>query len=183
MALFITDSNNVLGKYVEEAGQYNVKVADSSITKNSKSHKPMLVLDYEVVDGKYKGGLIRYDNMVWDDSDQSHEDMSIRRFNTFTSAMGVPDGTKIDSLQQLLSASIGHELSVVVDWEQAQNGNWYLVVQRQAKVLDGGSKPNGKKRPEEGTSNQNIDLSGSNFGSQQQPDNNQGTQNLNDVPF
>ena len=183
MALFITDSNNVLGKYVEEAGQYNVKVANSSTTKNSNSGKPMLVLDYEVVDGPYKGGLIRYDNMVWDDSDQSHEDMSIRRFNTFTSAMGVPDGVKVESLQQLLSAAIGHELSVVVDWQQAQNGKWYLTVQRQAKVLDGGSKPNGKKRPEEGTANNNNGFGGNNFANQQQPDNNQGAQDLNDVPF
>ncbi len=183
MALFTTDSNNVLGKYVEEAGQYNVKVAGSSEVKNSSTGKPMLVLDYEVVDGPYKGGLIRYHNMVWDDSSQDNHDMSVRRFNTFTSAMGVPDGTKIDSLQQLLSASIGHELSVEVDWEQANNGKWYLTVQRQAKVLDDGSKPNGKKRPQEGTSNQNIDLSGSSFGNQQQPNNNQGVQTLDNVPF
>lgn len=188
MTLFVTDSNNVFGKYVEEAGQYNVKVLPSSAVANSQNTgNPMLTLNYEVIDGKYKGATISYHYLVWDTSDQSHEEMTIKRFNTFTAAMGVPDGTKIDSLQQLLTAAIGHTLSVEVEWQQHGNGKWYLDVQRQAKVLEGGSQPNGKRRPD--SNETDTSLSNSSFQNQQtsstsSPNTQQNTApDLNNVPF
>ncbi|MFS1046818.1 DUF669 domain-containing protein, partial [Enterococcus faecium] len=53
-----------------------------------------------VIDGKYKGGKILYDNIVWDNNDV---EFSTKRFNTILTALGVPDGTPIDSIQQLVS--------------------------------------------------------------------------------
>lgn len=65
MALFVVDSQNVLGKSVKEAGSYNVKILpDSEYKKTKEKNKDMAVFNYEVIDGKYKGGKILYDNVV-----------------------------------------------------------------------------------------------------------------------
>lgn len=42
----------------------------------------------------------------------------------------------------------GRKLAVSVDWEESQNGNWYLRVKSYHKLLQDGSQPNGKTRPE-----------------------------------
>ena len=61
------DENNVLGRRVEEAGTYNVRLLPTSELKTASTGKEMLVLNYEVLDGKYAGGTIRFDNVVYDD--------------------------------------------------------------------------------------------------------------------
>ena len=43
MGLFKVNHNNIMGKFVEEAGQYNVKILPSSVAKESRSKKPMPV--------------------------------------------------------------------------------------------------------------------------------------------
>lgn len=147
MALFTVDPKNVLGKTVDEAGIYNVKVSNSSKYKTSSTGKPMAVLDFEVVDGKYAGGKIRYDNIVWDNSTTEKMYQSITRFNTVMVAAGVPAGTPLDSIQQFVTGMIGKTLAVRVAWEQANNGNYYLNVNGYENVLSKGSQPNGETRP------------------------------------
>ncbi|WP_338208287.1 DUF669 domain-containing protein [Lactiplantibacillus paraxiangfangensis] len=148
MALFTADSKNVFGQTVEEAGTYNVVVAPSSQFTNSKqTGKPMAVFDYEVVDGKYAGGQIRFDNEVWDGSTKEKADQSAKRFSTIAVALGAADGTAFDSVEQFVSQSIGHRLAVSVDWETGQNGKTYLVVRGYQTFMPDGSKPNGIKRP------------------------------------
>lgn len=147
MALFTVDPNNVFGKTVDEAGTYNVKVADSSVYKESSTHKPMAVLNFEVLDGKYAGGQIRYDNVVWDDSTTEKYYQSITRFNTIMVMAAVPEGTPLNSIQEFVTGMIGKKLAIDVDWTQSQNGKFYLTVQRYRPLLKEGSQPNGKKRP------------------------------------
>lgn len=147
MALFTVDPKNVLGKTVDEAGIYNVKVSNSSKYKTSSTGKPMAVLDFEVVDGKYAGGKIRYDNIVWDNSTTEKMYQSITRFNTVMVAAGVPAGTPLDSIQQFVTGMIDKTLAVRVAWEQANNGNYYLNVNGYENVLSKGSQPNGETRP------------------------------------
>lgn len=91
MTLFITDSKNVFGKSVSEAGSYNVRILEDSEHKlTNNTFNDMAVLNYEVVDGKYAGGKILYNNIVWDKKDV---ELSAKRFNTLLAAIGVPDGT------------------------------------------------------------------------------------------
>lgn len=151
MALFSVDPQNVLGKTVDEAGTYNVKVSSSSQYKTSSTGKPMAVLDFEVADGKYAGGKIRYDNIVWDDSTTEKMYQSITRFNTVMVAAGVPSGTQLDSIQQFVTGMIGKTLAVRTAWEQSQNGNYYLTVNGYENTLSKGSQPNGETRPASGT--------------------------------
>lgn len=148
MVLFTTDSANVFGKFVEEAGSYNVKILSDSEYKVAKdTYNDMAVLNYEVEDGEYNGGKILYDNLVWD---KNNVELSTKRFNTLLAAIGVPDGTPIESIQQLVSAAKGKRLNVVVEWEQSTlNNKWYLKVKAHRKIDPEGSKPNGVKRPSE----------------------------------
>lgn len=144
--LFTTDENNVFGKSLKEAGTYNVRVT-SAVAKNSKSGNPMIEFNYEVLDGQYAGAPIRYDYAVWND-DEDHFDLSVRRFNTIMIASGIPSGKAVENLPQVASVMNGRKLAVSVDWEQSQNGNWYLRVKSYHKLLQEGSQPNGKTRPE-----------------------------------
>ncbi|MBO0460070.1 DUF669 domain-containing protein [Enterococcus hulanensis] len=148
MVLFTTDSTNVFGKFVEEAGSYNVVILqDSEYKLTNDKTKEMAVLNYEVVDGQYAGGKILYNNIVWDNGDI---ELSKKRFNTLLAAIGVPDGTPIESLQYLVQAVKGKKLNVTVEWqENTLNGKWNLNVKRQQKTDLEGSKPNGIKRPNE----------------------------------
>jgi len=149
MALFTADSKNVFGQTVEEAGTYNVVVAPSSQFTNSKqTGKPMAVFDYEVIDGKYAGGQIRFDNEVWDGSTKEKADQSAKRFSTIAVALGAADGTAFDSVEQFVSQAVGNRLAVNVDWETGQNGKTYLVVRGYQAFMPDGSKPNGKMRPQ-----------------------------------
>lgn len=146
--LFTTDENNVFGKSLKEAGTYNVRVTNAE-AKNSKSGNPMVEFNYEVLDGQYAGAPIRYDYAVWND-DEDHFDLSVRRFNTIMIASGIPSGKAVENLPQVASVMKNRKLAVTVDWEQSQNGNWYLRVKSYHKLLQEGSQPNGKKRPESG---------------------------------
>ncbi|MBA3076995.1 DUF669 domain-containing protein [Lactiplantibacillus plantarum] len=148
MALFTVDTNNILGQAVEEAGTYNVVVAPSSqYTTTQQAGNPMAVFDYEVLDGKYKGGRIRFDNEVWDTSTEEKGNLSIKRFNTIAVALGAANGTSFDSIQQFVSQAVGNKLAVTVDWETGQNGKTYLSVKSHKPFMQDGSKPNGVKRP------------------------------------
>jgi len=148
MTLFVVDSQNVFGKSVGEAGSYNVKIlSDSEYKRTKEQQKDMAVLNYEVVDGKYAGGKVLYDNMVWEND---NVELSVKRFNTVLAAIGVPDGTKIESIQQLVQALKGKQLNITVDWEQSDfNGRWNLKVKGYHKIDQEGSKPNGVERPSE----------------------------------
>lgn len=173
MGLFKVNHNNIMGKFVEEAGQYNVKILPSSVAKESRSKKPMLVLNYEVEDGDYAGGQIRYDNLVWDDSNQDKKDMSIKRFNTILVACGAPDNYEPNSIQEILTSILNRHISITVDWQQSDyNKQYYLVVKGYGAPLDGGSKPNGVKRPDDNSNytNKNINsgFSNSNYNTNQQ---------------
>lgn len=146
MTLFVSDSQNTLGKSVGEAGAYNVKIlSDSEYKLTNKSRNDMAVLNYEVVDGKYAGGKILYDNLVWDHNDP---ELSAKRFNTVLAAIGIPDGTPIESIEKLVSGLKGKQLNIVVDWKQSDyNGKWHLEVKGYQRTDTEGSKPNGTKKP------------------------------------
>lgn len=148
MALFTVDSNNTFGQTVEEAGKYNVVIASSSqYAKTKKAGKPMAIFDYEVLDGPYKGGLIRFDNEVWDSTPEDKAKLSAKRFNTIAVALGASDGTTFDSIEQFVSQAVGHQLAITVDWDTGSNGKAYLAVKSYEPFMQDGSKPNGVKRP------------------------------------
>lgn len=145
MALFTVDSNNTFGQTVEEAGKYNVVIASSSqYTTTKEAGKPMAIFDYEVLDGPYKGGLIRFDNEVWDGTSEDKAKLSAKRFNTIAVALGAANGTAFDSIEQL---AVGHQLAITVDWDTGSNGKAYLAVKSYEPFMQDGSKPNGVKRP------------------------------------
>lgn len=105
----------------------------------------MAVLNYEVLDGKYAGGKILYDNLTWKNDDV---ETSAKRFNTVLAAIGVPDGTPIASIESLVRALKGKQLNIAVDWEHSEyTGKWNLSVKGYYKVDQEGSKPNGVERP------------------------------------
>lgn len=155
------DSKNVFGKVVEEAGIYNVRVLPSTTLKTSKSGNAMVVMNYEVLDGKYAGGEIRYDNVTWIEGNQENVDKSVRRFNTIMVAADIPDGTPLNSLGDFVTGMIGKQLAVEVEWgEPNSNGDSYLTVRSYRKRMKDGSKPNGVKRPQ---NNGNSSFAGSGF--------------------
>ena len=144
---FTSDTSKVFGKMVEEAGSYNVKIMDSSVAKKSKTGKEMAVLDYEVLDGKYAGGSIKWHNIVWDESSEEAMQLSLKRFNTLTAALGFPDGTNFNmTLERFVEGIKGKQLNINVDWEEGNNGNYHLAVKSQQELKEK-SEPNGKFRP------------------------------------
>lgn len=159
--LFTTDENNVFGKSLKEAGTYNVRVTSAVATKSKSSGNPMVEFTYEVLDGQYAGAPIRYDYAVWND-DEDHFDLSVRRFNTIMIASGIPSGKAVENLPQLASVMNGRKLAVSVDWEQSQNGNWYLLVKSYHKLMQDGSQPNGVTRPETAQDSHQSNFSGNN---------------------
>lgn len=147
MSLFKVDSNNVMGMGVQEAGSYNVKIVKAEAGK-ANSGREKLTLDYQVLDGAYAGGEIRYQTMTWVDDDAEKLKQSIRRFNTLVVALGVDDGKEVDSIPQLARAVLNKELTIDVDWaEPNRNGSIYLEVRGYHLLDPDGSKPNGVKRP------------------------------------
>lgn len=148
MTLFVTDSKNVFGKSVGEAGSYNVRILEDSEHKlTNNTFNDMAVLNYEVVDGKYAGGKILYNNIVWDKNDV---ELSAKRFNTLLAAIGVADGTPIESIEQLVKVVKGKKLNITVDWKQSEyNQKWNLEVKSYKPTDLEGSKPNGVGRPSE----------------------------------
>lgn len=148
MINFTVDYNDVLGKAVEEAGSYNVKIADSSTAKTTKKGQEMAVLDYEVLDGKYAGAVIRYDNILWNDNTEETLKLSAKRFNTLMKAAGIEDGTQINStMNAIVKGLVGKKLNITVEWEQSDyNGKWNLSVKTQQPLKEQ-SEPNGVFRP------------------------------------
>lgn len=145
---FVVDSNNVLGQMVEESGKYNVRVSDTSAVTMSKTNKQMAVLDFEVIDGDYAGGKIRYDNVVWDETSSEAIERSKKSFNTILVAVGVPDGTQLTDMIQFVNGLVGKQLNVSTEWEMNNKGQYNLVVKSHNKFDTTGSKPSGVKRPE-----------------------------------
>ena len=148
MINFTVDYNDVFGKAVEEAGSYNVRIADSSTAKTTKKGQEMAVLDYEVLDGKYAGAVIRYDNMLWNDNTQETLKLSIKRFNTLMRAINATDGAQINyTMDVFVKKLVGKTLNITVDWEQSDyNGKWNLSVKTQQPLKEK-SEPNGVFRP------------------------------------
>lgn len=154
MALFTVDSSNTFGQSVEEAGKYNVVIASSSQYKQSQStNKPMAVFDYEVMDGRYKGGMIRFDNEIWDGTTEDKAKLSAKRFSTIAVALGAQNGSAFDSIEQFVNQAVGNKLAITVDWEDGNNGKTYLTVKGYEPYMQDGSKPNGVRRPEGQQSN------------------------------
>lgn len=144
------DENNVLGRRVEEAGSYNVRLLPTSELKTASTGKEMLVLDYEVLDGKYAGGTIRFDNVIYDDTTPEKEEQSIKRFNTLLVAAGIPAGTQINTLDILLKGLKKYnKLNVTVEWSSEPNNKGYynLDVTSHNPTDPEGSKPNGVFAP------------------------------------
>lgn len=144
------DENNVLGRRVEEAGTYNVRLLPTSELKTASTGKEMLVLNYEVLDGKYAGGTIRFDNVIYDDTTPEKEEQSIKRFNTLLVAAGIPAGTQINTLDILLKGLKKYnKLNVTVEWSSEPNNKGYynLDVTSHNPTDPEGSKPNGVFAP------------------------------------
>lgn len=144
----VVDSNNVLGQVIEESGKYNVRVSDTSTVTMSKTNKQMAVLDFEVIDGDYAGGKIRFDNVVWDETSSEAIERSKKSFNTVLVAAAVPDGVQLTDINQFVSGLVGKQMNVSVEWEQNNKGQYNLVVKSHSKFDTTGSKPSGVKRPE-----------------------------------
>lgn len=152
MINFTVDYNNTFGKVVEEAGNYNVKIAESSTAKQTKKGKEMAVLNYEILDGKYAGAAIRYHNIVWDDSTEEAFELSKKRLNTLMKAVGIEDGYQVNAtMENIVKGLRGKKLNITVDWEQSDyNGKWNLDVKSQQELKEK-SEPNGVFRPSNGT--------------------------------
>lgn len=147
MPLFITDSNNVLGASVQEAGLNNVKIVKAEVGKTGRGQQK-ITLDYEIIDGKYQGATIPYQTLTWNDEDSDHLKKSQRRFNTLVVALGATNGTPIDSLQSIVNVAVGKTLSVDTEWGKPNDkGNIYLNAYNYHPVNPDGSQPNGVKRP------------------------------------
>lgn len=144
---FTTDENNVFGQSVQEAGTYNVKILPQSEVKTSSNGNEMAVFDYEVVDGVYAGGQVRYDNMVWKDDTQEAAERSQKNFNNMAVAAGAKSGVSFTSIQQFVQTLVGKTINIKVEWETSNyNGKTNLVVKAKNKVDQEGSKPNGITR-------------------------------------
>lgn len=161
MPLFTVDSNNVFGKYVEEAGTYNVIITNTLLRTSNNGNK-VIDIDYQVLDGKYTGCPIIYaDSLTWVDYPEEKLSMSIKRFNSLLVACGAKDGAVIDSLEQLAGVLKGQKLAIGVEWqESSKDGKYYLRVSNHQKLMIDGSKPNGKKRPESGQNERQNNFNG-----------------------
>lgn len=154
------DGNNTFGKWVEEAGTYNVRVLPSSQFKKNSNGNDMLTLNYEVLDGKYAGGQIRFDNISWTDDTPEKEEQSLKRFNTLLVAAGFPEGAQVDTLQIMLQGLITkyNKLNVAVEWSDKPNEKgFYNLRVKSHKILDPeGSKSNGVFAPTQQQNNSNF---------------------------
>ena len=165
MVNFTIDFSNTFGKVVEEAGSYNVKIADSSTAKKTKKGQEMAVLDYEVLDGEYAGAVIRYDNILWNDSTEETLKLSVKRFNTLMRAINANEGAQINlTMDAFVKQLVGNTLNITVDWEQSDyNGKWNLSVKTQ-QPLKKQSEPNGKFRPTDNGGSSKSKASSNPFG-------------------
>lgn len=144
MSLFTVDSNNVFSGGVAEAGKYNVQIVKTMNSVSGRNNQ-YVTIDYEVLDGKYKGSQIKFQNVTWDNDDVEN---STKRFNTIAVAIGAKDGVEIESVSQFANAIKGKKLSIDIDWEKPNNkGKVYLGVKGYGPLDPDGSKPNGVTRP------------------------------------
>lgn len=147
MAWLTVDSNNVLGSMVEEAGTYNVQITRADVSKSGRGNQ-YISIDYQVLDGTYKGAEVRFQNVTWTNDDP---EASKKRFNTILVAVGVPDGTDVESIEQCAQGLLGKKLTIDVDWADPNSrGKIYLQVRSYHKLSQDPSKPNGVKRPNAG---------------------------------
>ncbi|MEK2588922.1 DUF669 domain-containing protein [Lentilactobacillus buchneri] len=147
MAWLTVDSNNVLGSMVEEAGTYNVQITRADVSKSGRGNQ-YISIDYQVLDGTYKGAEVRFQNVTWTNDDP---EASKKRFNTILVAVGVPDGTDVESIEQCAKGLLGKKLTIDVDWADPNSrGKIYLQVRSYHKLSQDPSKPNGVKRPNAG---------------------------------
>lgn len=159
---FTVNHENVFGKGIEEAGRYNVQITRAEKHKSPASGNEYITIDYEVLDGKYKGGQIRYQNMTWDDND---EVMSEKRFNTLAVALGGEDGTNFNDIQLFAQQLVNMKLTVDVDWGKPdKNGKVYLAVMGYHRLLNEPSQPNGVRRPETTNAQQPVNAGAPSFG-------------------
>lgn len=155
MSLFTVDSKNVFGTGVAEAGTYNVKIVKAMVN-NSSNNNQYVSIDFQVLDGTYKGGQIRYQNVTWSTDDL---ESSTKRFNTIAVAVGASDGVVIDSVAQFANAIKDKQLTIDVDWaEPNTSGKIYLEVRGYHKLSQDPSKPNGIKRPDTNAGNPNAGI-------------------------
>lgn len=155
MSLFTVDSNNVFGTGVTEAGTYNVKIVKAMVN-NSSNNNQYISIDFQVLDGTYKGGQIRYQNVTWSTDDLEN---SIKRFNTIAVAVGAQDGVEINSVTQFANAIKDKQLTIDVDWAEPNNkGKIYLEVRGYHQLSKDPSHPNGVKRPDANNGNPNAGI-------------------------
>lgn len=155
MSLFTVDSKNVFGTGVAEAGTYNVKIVKTMVQK-SKNGNQYVSIDYQVLDGTYAGGQIRYQNVTWSTDDLEN---SIKRFNTIAVALGAKDGYEFQSVAQFADAIKDQKLTIDVDWaEPNTSGKIYLEVRGYHQLSEDPSKPNGIKRPDTNAGNPNAGI-------------------------
>ena len=186
---FTTNSNNIFNgrTFVEEAGIYNVKIVKAVATHANSTGNEMLQLDYEVIDGKYAGGQVRFDNQVWNEANEESYNKSVRRFNTLAWAVGTQDGLQIQTMQIFAQSLLNKTLAIEVKWSDQPNSKGYynLQVTRHLQKLDGESQPNGVKRPDSNQGPTGSQNSQNGFGSSytynypqpdNQPDNQPGNQ-------
>lgn len=149
---FTTNSNNIFngGTFVEEAGTYNVKIVKAVATRANSTGNEMLQLNYEVIDGKYAGGQVRFDNQVWNEATEDSYNKSVRRFSTLAWAVGAQDGLQISSMKVFAQSLLNKTLAIEVKWPDQPNSKGYynLQVSRHLPKLNGESQPNGVKRPD-----------------------------------
>lgn len=144
---FTTDENNVFGQSVQESGTYNVKIIETSETKNSSTGSEMAVFDYEVIDGEYQGGKIRFDNMVWKDGTKEELDRSVKNFNNMAVSAGAASGVQFTSIGQFVKSLVGKTINIKVEWQTSDyNGKTNLVVKAKTHSDSEGSKPDGITR-------------------------------------
>lgn len=186
---FTTNSKNIFNgrTFVEEAGTYNVKIVKAVATHANSTGNEMLQLDYEVIDGKYAGGQVRFDNQVWNEATEESYNNSVRRFNTLAWAVGVQDGLQIPNMQVFAQSLLNKTLAIEVKWSDQSNSKGYynLQVTRHLRKLDGESQPNGVKRPDSNQAPTGSQNNQNGFGSSYtynypQPDNQPGNQAGND---
>lgn len=167
---FTTNTKNVLGQSVQEAGTYNVKILPTSEAKLTNSGKEMAVFDYEVVDGEYAGGQIRYDNVVWSEDSEKAYNFSVANFNTMVIAAGATDGIRFDSIDQFVKSLIGKVINIRVEWETSTykgETKTNLVVKAKKPQDPEGSKPNGITR-DKATNGSKQQTNASSFSGNQQ---------------
>lgn len=144
---FKTDENNVFGQSVQESGTYNVKILDSSEATTSSTGSEMAVFDYEVIDGDYQGGKVRYDNMVWKDETAEESERSTKNFNNMAIAAGAKSGIVFSSLDQFVKSMIGKTINIKVEWQTSNyTGKTNLTVRAKNRQDSEGSKPDGITR-------------------------------------